>query len=378
MACILYLKKNKQISGYFWKKKLDDQEPGFISLVFWKPENPDTYYREYFNPENVKAEIWNSNDIFYPPEFLLNLQASPPTQFHHAACLIDCDSQTLIFYSYLYEAPSLPTRRVYMALLQRTWPNWSVHWAERGFSEFIEWLGFSQSHYIQGFDSPDREARRIAWRDVLECFYPKEYFLQPNLDPENDTIMEHILFELEKETTTNPSCLISIKTKYGVKDYGFKVADGLLFSLGPKIIPKIYLSQDIVYTGEFIHLPKCGIFIDQERSRIYFWFENYIDPMLLKGMEEHWRGWVVCWHTKGIPYHFALSGRNPVEALFPFDVLQNSIRSNVDPLETPHRMYPTEKPAEFYSRTLTKILAELKKRYVSIWRYAGENPDFWD
>jgi hypothetical protein len=373
MTGILYIKKKKIIKGYFWKKKLFDNEPGLMALIFWKPQNIENYFHELLNPENENLQLWSPNGQDYPREFILDISSSPAHVPNTAACLIDLDTQTLVFYSSLYYAPELPVRRIFMALLQQTWPDWSVHWAEQGFSEIIHRLGYPQAHYIQGIDSQNYEAQRSAWGWIFDNFYPPEHFLAPD----NEITIDDILKNIDQEVIQTPTCLVSLKTKQGVKDFGFSIDQGLLLSTGPKILPILYEVQSIEYTSETQHIPRSGILIDKERQRVYIWNEHYLDPLMVAALKRHWRGWLVFLHTKGVPYHFALSGRNPVEALYSFELLQKGIRSQVDPLETPYTRYPTDLSAESYSQKLTQLLDKLKVRYSSIWKHAGENSDFW-
>lgn len=317
------------------------EEPLLMQLLLWKPANPQEYYASFL-------EQWS---VF------LNLKGIPPLNWFEAAWM-DTDNQRLFLSTWLQTAYTSSLRRAYLWLLHATWPDWEIHWLPQGMPQLAEMLGYQDPLGWKAFSNQAQFAAYLS--NSLEFFKPAKDISESDIQ----TISEY-LTEIDEQ----PECLITLKTNSFIRDYGFSILSSLNFMLGPHIIPKLYNLPSIPLLQEnSCSCPRSGIFIDQTRWCIYFWIDQCVDPLIVKEMEKIWRGWRVFWHTKGLPYHYALSGRDPRSAMLPFKDVETSLRQWFDTPSVCFPLDPTEPDEVANPEKLNRLIQELQTRYEDLWK----------
>lgn len=365
----VYIRQNNKVYGY----RCEDVGDGILMpKVFWQPSDPISHWQDVFG-----EDTWNEIPVIEGHLVDTSVAYSFEERFSPAVCLIDIDQKQLTLLDNLYLG--LPMRRLGIRLMHQTWPGWRIRWADQGYAEISHLIGYPHADFRENYE-------RLTSFEKGSVFYSTigfvGYFPVETMnfeEPSNKKWLEEFLHDLEspEEVSSQPSCLITLKTSSFVHDYGFRhgYEGGYLFSIGSRIIPTLLKIEPIHITHEYAEL-ETGLLIDLERHTVTFWRHSYVDPLLVKEMEKTWQGWRVFWHTGGLPYQFALSGRDPATVMQSFDELAKLFRywlpynsdRGWDSNPSSPDLCPDLDAAD-------AMLETFRPYYPDIWKHAGQLPE---
>lgn len=233
--------------------------------------------------------------------------------------VLDFDRRRLLFFETGDFLHSIPTRRVFLRLMQSMWEGWTIEWAHEGIVSIAEAVGVPRAKVIDANGDLSHIPRSLeiledrSWVRTIGCIVRDG---------------ETRLYPLGQTD--------EIYVDYGPRLLGCPGADGGLTT---------WSVRD--RTDEF---PTGGFWIDVSARRLEFWSAHDFENRLVEILEV-WPGWTVVWHEDRYETQFArflevlhVEARPEADIV---DELRNHLRRNptrVDLTELVQRLSASEGP----------------------------------
>lgn len=219
---LYYFRQNNKVykREHFFPKD-NDINRGVIPNVFWPPPAYHLFMLNF-----MQVTDWPASPVSWleKGEEIVVLNDPPPPE-PRAACLINIDEKMISIFEYGRGQTTTPVRRAYIFLMNQVWPDWHVHWVNKGYSELLELIGFKQVrkyYQSQSFEPIHKLSisdQILEWGSIMGGFWPLElqHNAYDNTDGSNytDDVLNYLQVELD------PNCIVTLKNNNLTLDYGF-------------------------------------------------------------------------------------------------------------------------------------------------------------
>lgn len=211
-------------------------------------------------------------DVFWGAQFAIPFIMQQETKLDdwldevwaEGGVLVDTHQRHLLLYGGESLSLDIPLRRVYMALLQENWPDWTVQWAHDGIADLGAYVGLDRSRFAH--DHPERYAL-----DMLSLEPPKE----------------------ERYTSIVGSFRFEDGSVHLFPIDDLRASDRLAY--GPELVEvaKQRGGVETLSLADLDEFPLAGFHIDVAEKRLEFWSAD--DPGVLHLLTPLWPGWELIW-----------------------------------------------------------------------------------
>lgn len=218
--------------------------------------------------------------------------------------LLDIDGRALLFFGGENIRFSPPWQRIFLRMVRRVWPGWSVAWAGRGIVGIAEYPGVAKFLRI------DPSTLIKSNERVTDQPFAEAKIRNPRENPWVSTVIT-VTWEDRR-----------------VCDYTFDSAlDGYLL-FGPCLLDVLRERETDDLPREESDddsLPREGAYINTVSRAMWVWHYNPVYSAKLERIEQIWPDWSVNEHSEGLGRQVALSGRSPALVAAPYHQIEAEI-----------------------------------------------------
>lgn len=226
--------------------------------------------------------------------------------------LLDVDRRALLFFGGENIMFSPPWQRIFLRMMRRVWPGWSIAWAGRGIVDIASYPGVADFLRI----NPSSLIRRNE--PVTDQPFAEAKIRNPHENPWVYTVITAKWDDGRVGDYTFDSALD------GYLLFGPSLLD-ILHEREPDALPYEESSGKIVYYDAPDQALREGAYINTRARAMWIMHDKPLYSAKLERIERMWAGWSMREHFEGLGRQVALSGRDPSLVAAPYDQVEAEI-----------------------------------------------------